>query len=50
MNKILTYKNLKKLIVFLSFLAAVKMIFVDYSMDEEYQILMAYRRLSGDNL
>lgn len=35
------------LIVF-SILAAVKLIFVDYTMDEEYQIVMAYRNLSGD--
>lgn len=31
-------------------LATIKLIFVDYSMDEEYQIVMAYRQLSGDHL
>ena len=33
-----------------SILAAVKLIFVDYTMDEEYQIVMAYRNLSGDSV
>ena len=33
-----------------SILAAVKLIFVDYTMDEEYQIVMAYRNLSGDSI
>lgn len=50
MNKIFTYKNVKITIVILSLLATIKMIFVDYTMDEEYQIMMAYRRLSGDTL
>ena len=38
------------LLILGSVLAAVKLIFVDYSLDEEYQIVMAYRQLSGDNL
>ena len=33
-----------------TFLAALKVIFVDYSMDEEYQLMMSYRQLSGDTL
>lgn len=33
-----------------SILAALKTIFVDYTLDEEYQVVMAYRRLSGDTL
>lgn len=33
-----------------SFLAAVKLIFVDYTLDEEYQIVMSYRNLQGDML
>ena len=33
-----------------SFLAAMKLIFVDYTLDEEYQIVMAYRHLQGDRL
>ncbi|MBR6094020.1 MAG: hypothetical protein IKP92_03235 [Lachnospiraceae bacterium] len=32
----------------LSGLAAIKLIFLDYTMDEEYQIVMAYRNLRGD--
>lgn len=32
----------------LSALAALKLIFLDYTMDEEYQIVMAYRNLRGD--
>ena len=32
----------------LSILAALKLIFADYTMDEEYQIVMAYRNLRGD--
>lgn len=31
-------------------LAALKLIFFDYTMDEEYQIMMAYRNLRGDHL
>ena len=31
-----------------SILASVKLLFVDYTMDEEYQIVMAYRHLNGD--
>ncbi len=41
---------LRVLLILGSILAAVKLIFVDYSLDEEYQIVMAYRQLSGDNL
>ncbi len=43
-------QKLKTLLLLVSVLAAVKIIFVDYSMDEEYQIVMAYRNLSGDTL
>ncbi len=32
----------------LSAMAAIKLIFLDYTMDEEYQIVMAYRNLRGD--
>ncbi|MBP1585078.1 MAG: hypothetical protein ILP17_05245 [Lachnospiraceae bacterium] len=45
-------KNSSKLIfgilVVFSILAAIKLILVDYTMDEEYQIVMAYRNLRGD--
>lgn len=33
-----------------SVLAALKVIFVDFTPDEEYQVVMAYRRLAGDQL
>ncbi len=33
-----------------SVLAAIKVIFFDYTMDEEYQIMMSYRNLQGDKL
>ena len=43
-------RRLKYLLLLCSVLAAVKSLFTDYTMDEEYQIVMAYRRLSGDTL
>lgn len=33
-----------------SILAAIKVIFFDYTLDEEYQLMMGYRTLSGDHL
>lgn len=44
------WKVLKIVLLLGSVLAAVKMIFVDYTLDEEYQLVMAYRNFSGDNL
>lgn len=44
------WKLLRNLLILGSILAAVKLIFVDYSLDEEYQIVMSYRQLSGDSL
>lgn len=44
------WKCLKWLLIIGSVLAAIKLIFVDYTLDEEYQIVMAYRRLQGDTL
>lgn len=44
------WKFLKGILLFGSVLAAIKLVFVDYTMDEEYQIVMAYRRLTGDSL
>lgn len=41
---------LKWLLVIGSVLAAIKLIFVDYTLDEEYQIVMAYRRMQGEAL
>ena len=44
------FKLLKRLLLVGTVLAAIKVIFVDYTMDEEYQLVMAYRRLSGEYL
>lgn len=38
------------LLILGSILAALKLILVDYTMDEEYQVVMAYRCLAGDRL
>lgn len=43
-----TVSRLKVCFIVLSILAAIKVIFVDYTMDEEYQIVMAYRHLMGE--
>ena len=42
------WNNLLTVLLILSGLAAIKLIFLDYTMDEEYQIVMAYRNLRGD--
>ncbi len=44
------WRLLKSILLVGSVIAAIKLIFVDYTMDEEYQIVMAYRRLQGDAL
>ncbi|MBQ7955079.1 MAG: hypothetical protein IJ282_04965 [Lachnospiraceae bacterium] len=44
------WKIWKIILVAGSVLAALKLIFVDYSLDEEYQIVMAYKNLTGDAL
>lgn len=44
------YRIWKVLLVLGSIAAALKVIFVDYTLDEEYQIVMAYRNLMGDSL
>ncbi|MBQ8247113.1 MAG: hypothetical protein IJZ42_08270 [Lachnospiraceae bacterium] len=44
------WKILKRLLICASILATLKIIFFDYTMDEEYQIVMAYRNLQGDSL
>lgn len=44
------WKILKVLLVLGTILAALKLNFVDYTLDEEYQIVMAYRNISGDSL
>lgn len=43
-------KILKAVLLLGTILAALKLIFVDYTLDEEYQIVMAYRNLKGDYL
>ena len=44
------WKILKRIMLCASILATLKIIFFDYTMDEEYQIVMAYRNLQGDSL
>ena len=44
------WKIIKRLLICASILATLKIIFFDYTMDEEYQIVMAYRHLQGDSL
>lgn len=44
------YLVLERMLLVASILAAMKLIFVDYTMDEEYQIVMAYRRIFGEKL
>ena len=44
------FRLLKVLLIVGSVLAAIKVIFVDYTLDEEYQVVMAYRHLMGDEL
>lgn len=44
------WKVLKVILVLGTILAALKLIFVDYTLDEEYQIVMSYRYLQGDHL
>lgn len=44
------WKLLRNLLILGSILAAIKLIFVDYTLDEEYQIVMSYRQLAGDTL
>ncbi len=44
------WKILKRILLAGTILAALKLIFVDYTLDEEYQIVMAYRNLMGDHL
>ncbi len=44
------WKVIKAALLLGSLLAAAKLIFVDYTLDEEYQLVMAYRKLQGDHL
>lgn len=42
--------RLKLVFIILSLLASVKMLFVGFGLDEEYQVVMAYRNAMGDKL
>lgn len=44
------WKVLKIVLVLGTIFAALKLIFVDFTLDEEYQVVMAYRYLQGDHL
>lgn len=44
------FGKLKGILIFLSILAAVKMLFWGGGLDEEYQLVMAYRNVNGDKL
>lgn len=44
------WKVLIRTLIVGSVLAAIKVLFFDYTLDEEYQIMMSYRQLSGDAL
>lgn len=44
------WKWIKSILLLGTAMAALKLIFVDYTLDEEYQIVMAYRNLNGDHL
>ncbi len=44
------WKIITRILWCASILATIKIIFFDYTMDEEYQIVMAYRNLYGDKL
>ena len=44
------FKNFKIVLIVLSIFAAVKMLFFAFGLDEEYQLVMAYRHVKGDKL
>ena len=43
-----TKKKIAYVLIALSVIAAIKLIITDYTLDEEYQLLMAYRNIRGD--
>ncbi len=45
-----TWKIIKRVLLCASILATIKIILFDYTLDEEYQVVMAYRNLQGDHL
>ena len=44
------FEKLKMVLIVLSIFAAVKMLFFAFGLDEEYQLVMAYRNVKGDKL
>ncbi|MBD5549988.1 MAG: hypothetical protein HDQ96_02255 [Lachnospiraceae bacterium] len=44
------YGKLKGILIILSIFAAVKMLFFAFGLDEEYQLVVAYRNVKGDRL
>lgn len=44
------FKKFKIVLIVLSIFAAVKMLFFAFGLDEEYQLVMAYRNVKGDKL
>ena len=43
-------KVIKTILIIFSVMAVLKMIMVEYNLDEEYQVMMSYRLLNGDKL
>lgn len=46
----LAYKHIKNILILLTFLASIKMLLQNFSLDEEYQVLMSYRHIMGDEM
>ncbi len=46
----LSHKHIKIILIILTVLAAVKMLFQNFSLDEEYHLLMSYRNIMGDTM
>lgn len=46
----LTHKHIKTFFIILSILASIKMLLQNFSLDEEYHLLMSYRNIIGDTM
>ncbi len=46
----LSKKQIKIFLLLLTVLAAIKMLLQSFSLDEEYQVMMSYRQIMGDNM
>jgi hypothetical protein len=46
----LAHKHIKNILILLTFLASIKMLLQNFSLDEEYQVLMSYRHIMGDEM